>query len=596
MDSSVTTANLRVLFISGPEGGTRRYRCFQQQEQLELQGISTGFRTFGDLRLLQDALDYDVFIFHRTPYHRLLQDVLDLAHRRGKIALFETDDLIFEPDLVQYDGYYRHLATDEAQEYRRDVHLSLETLKACDSALTTTDYLSQALQKRGKHVIINRNAVSVEFMRRAEAAYHMVEPPSDRIIIGYISGSPSHDQDFAVAADALCQVLDKYPRVNLRTVGPLALSERFAVFGERIQQIPSISWENVPYEIRSTHINIAPLDLDNPFCQSKSELKYFEAGFLGVPTIASPTEAFRFAIRHGDTGLLASNVQEWFTCLDLLIRNPARRTEIGQAARRDALQNYTPQVRGQQFIQTLRTLVAHHRPLPGAPQSQAQLDRRLLDQLSHYVDQREGLGPFVRDQVGHAALSSQSFDPGLASLLQTLRRVRRSPREKVITQTKHLAKKLAGPAYDITVAGETCQLIGELTGGQVYRQTFRAELPNLCGVRVMFATFGRINTPDVIFRLKESFNSPQDIATCVVSACLLRDIDFFTFPFDPLPDSEGKILCFSVESPEAVLGDAVGLWRSIRASPNAFYKNSEPSAEQLAYLLQYKHSDPNGRD
>lgn len=79
MDSSVTTANFRVLFISGSEGDTRRYRCSHQQEQLELQEISTDFCTLHDLRLLQD--------------------VLDLTRRRGKITLFETDDLIFEPAL-----------------------------------------------------------------------------------------------------------------------------------------------------------------------------------------------------------------------------------------------------------------------------------------------------------------------------------------------------------------------------------------------------------------------------------------------------------------------------------------------------------------
>jgi hypothetical protein len=232
----VTTANLRVLFISGPGGETRRYRCSHQQEQLELQGISTDLRTFHDLRLLQDALDYDVFIFHRTPYHRLLQDVLDLARRRGKLALFETDDLIFEPALVQHDSYYRSLAPTVAREYLHNIYLNLEMLKRCDYALTTTDYLAHALQQH-RPALVNRNAVGTDLLRRSEEAFSTLEPPSDHIVIGYMSGSPTHTQDFQIATDALLHILDQYPQVNLHVVGPLDLDQRFNAFHERIRRI-----------------------------------------------------------------------------------------------------------------------------------------------------------------------------------------------------------------------------------------------------------------------------------------------------------------------------------------------------------------------
>jgi hypothetical protein len=37
-------------------------------------------------------------------------------------------------------------------------------------------------------------------------------------------------------------------------------------------------------------INLAPLELGNPSCEGKSELKFFEAALAGVPTLASATE------------------------------------------------------------------------------------------------------------------------------------------------------------------------------------------------------------------------------------------------------------------------------------------------------------------
>jgi hypothetical protein len=55
----------RVLFISGPSGDTRRYRCFHPLEQLRQQGVTAGFREGSALRFPDDVVDYDIFILHR---------------------------------------------------------------------------------------------------------------------------------------------------------------------------------------------------------------------------------------------------------------------------------------------------------------------------------------------------------------------------------------------------------------------------------------------------------------------------------------------------------------------------------------------------
>ena len=50
---------------------------------------------------------------------------------------------------------------------------------------------------------------------------------------------------------------------------------------------------HLPDEIARFDINLAPLEPDNPFCDAKSELKYFEGALAGVCTIASPVGPFR---------------------------------------------------------------------------------------------------------------------------------------------------------------------------------------------------------------------------------------------------------------------------------------------------------------
>ena len=133
-------------------------------------------------------------------------------------------------------------------------------------------------------------------------------------------------------------------------------------------------------------------------------------------------------------------------------------------------------------------------------------------------------------------------------------------------------------------------MIGELTGGQVYGQTFQATAPSLCRVDVLFATFGQVNTPDLIFRLKESLTSEMDLVTQTVSASLLHDNRFYPFTFDPLPDSASKQYYFSVESPDAVRGDAVGLWTHLNVpqATGTMYKNGQPVAGCLVHAVQYK--------
>jgi hypothetical protein len=87
-------------------------------------------------------------------------------------------------------------------------------------------------------------------------------------------------------------------------------------------------------------INIAPGELDNPFTEAKSELKYFEAACLGVPTVASATAVFREAIRHGETGFVVSSEDDWYTALTALVHDLSLRQRIGTAAREHALSTY----------------------------------------------------------------------------------------------------------------------------------------------------------------------------------------------------------------------------------------------------------------
>ena len=95
-----------------------------------------------------------------------------------------------------------------------------------------------------------------------------------------------------------------------------------AQFGDRIRQSPLVPWAEFLPLLNSLDINLAPLEPENPFCRSKSEIKYTEAALLGIPTVASRIDALEYAIREGTTGFLAGTTDEWVTALERLVTDP----------------------------------------------------------------------------------------------------------------------------------------------------------------------------------------------------------------------------------------------------------------------------------
>ncbi len=76
-----------------------------------------------------------------------------------------------------------------------------------------------------------------------------------------------------------------------------------------------------------------------------------------------------------------------------------------------------------------------------------------------------------------------------------------------------------------------------------------------------------------------------------VSSGLLKDNSFFSFVFDPLPDSAGKSMCFSIESPGATYGDAVGVWIDESGSTqNGLHRNGQPVTGCLASAIRYREA------
>lgn len=133
---------------------------------------------------------------------------------------------------------------------------------------------------------------------------------------------------------------------------------------------------------------------------------------------------------------------------------------------------------------------------------------------------------------------------------------------------------------------------GELYGDIHYGQSFVASYPNLHRIDVVMSTYGRRNTRDVVFHLKEGLDIRADVASVTFNAGDVGDEAWQSFTFPALSDSAGQAYYFYFESPESEPGDAVsvmGREGDPYASGQA-YINGQPFPGDMAFRVYYRMS------
>ncbi len=348
-----------VLFVSACPGDARRYRCFHQADQLALEGATVDIADHAEVDL-EEVLDrYGAFVLHRVPWGRDVRRFIEEASLRQKAVLFDTDDLEFDPEARKHVAALAELDEEEQRRHVQAFRRFQRTLRACDGVTVSTEPLRAAASRFHERVEVTYNAASDEMTRQADAAVaaHARRESGDAITIGYFSGTHTHNVDFLEVADAILWALETYANVAFLVVGQLKLDPRFDAYGERVRRLPLQPWQSLPELLVQTDVNLAPLQPDNPFTDSKSCIKYVEAGLVGTPTIASPRSDFARAIEHGRNGLLAESPDEWRNAIRALVESPTRRRALGRQAFEDVRRNHTVRARSRRLRETIAGLV-----------------------------------------------------------------------------------------------------------------------------------------------------------------------------------------------------------------------------------------------
>jgi glycosyltransferase involved in cell wall biosynthesis len=338
-----------VLFVVGIEGAPLRYRARLPAEALALEGLHTEVRHYRDPELLALGGRADVVVFYRVPATIQILELITTLRATGTPCAFDVDDLIFDPDIRDEIPALRLLPPDEARLWLEGVNRYRTTLEACDAYIgSTTALVEHAERLTALPVHRFTNGVGQVLARRADRELRRPRRPGPPRI-GYFSGTTTHDEDWFFVEPSVLDILDRYPDAELWLGGHLPESAALTDLGDRLVRIPFVPWLDLPGELRDLDVNLAPLAPGSAFNEAKSAIKWLEAALVETPTIATPTEPFREAIVHGESGLLAATPGEWIDALDHLLATPAERARIGARARRRALLTWSPELQGQRY-------------------------------------------------------------------------------------------------------------------------------------------------------------------------------------------------------------------------------------------------------
>jgi glycosyltransferase involved in cell wall biosynthesis len=371
--------NLRIAYIYELEDtSTFRYRVFNMVEAFQAQpqhGITASWFTRREFHLDQSFVDHcDLIVICRTRYDEGVARLVERAHARGVKVLYDVDDLVFDLSYVHYimDAIGVSTTDEENWDYWYSYIGRLEaTLELCDGAIVSTPTLVDRIQvvRPGLPCSVIPNYLN---RRQTELSTLVLERRRSagcrrdgNVTFGFLSGSPSHIRDLELVSPAVAGLLSRHPDVRLQFVGFAELNEHLRPYASRIDRLPLQDYLNLQRVTAACEFCLVPLT-DNLFTRCKSELKFFEAGIVECPIVASPIPSYRAVIADGVDGLLAASHQ-WHDKLEaaytLVTEAGEEYRGLANAARRKSLERYAWDHQGPVIASAIRFLQEADAPL-----------------------------------------------------------------------------------------------------------------------------------------------------------------------------------------------------------------------------------------
>ena len=341
--------NRKILFVGEEISFASRYRVEHFREQLILNGYASKFIQM-DQTEQEKIEEYTAVVMYRCSKLMEAEMLVNRAKAAGIPVYYDVDDLVF--DYEKISGLH-FLKGSEYSDFRTTTDRIHGCMEFCDGYFTSTETLAKEIREEfpGKPVVINRNCMSMEMEVLSHEAVEQTDKDKDRIYIGYLSGSRTHDQDFAQVEAALLEVMQRHPEVYLKLVGVLDESG-MAPVQNRIEKLPFMDWRQLPGVIAGLDINLMPLE-NSLFHCCKSENKWTEAALVKVPSVMSHNREMEYVVENGKDGWMCTTKEEWVSALESLVTDEKARKAMGEAAHEKVMEHYLTENTGKDAMEEL---------------------------------------------------------------------------------------------------------------------------------------------------------------------------------------------------------------------------------------------------
>jgi hypothetical protein len=216
-----------------------------------MKGIPSDFIEVKDIGRY-DMAGYRTLFIYRCSYSDKLKNKIDEAKGKGKRVVYDIDDYIFDFDGIKDLDF---LKKDEYKDFELYSSRLRECMGLCDGFVTSTVSLKEMIEKSfpDKPVCVNRNVASMEMVILSLEAIENVNKADSKVVLGYFSGTKTHDKDFLLIKDVLLELLAEHDNLYLKLGGVVETENEFSRFEDRIERSGFIDWRLLP-EILKTNV------------------------------------------------------------------------------------------------------------------------------------------------------------------------------------------------------------------------------------------------------------------------------------------------------------------------------------------------------
>lgn len=289
--------------------------------------------------IMPDFSSYKVVVLQQ-PASKAWREFIKKLRDVGVVVIFEVDDYVH--GIAHLDQHDYKAAFDKKHLWEME-----QTMKVCDALIASTEWIKGNYSHFNRRTYLCRNGID---LRR----YELTKPRRESVNIGW-AGATGHLKAVVPWFQQVAAIMRMRENVNFISIGQnfaAAFQQYFP--DERAIAIPWSQVEQYPAAMTMFDIALAPA-AGGGWWRGKSDLRWLEAGALGIPIVADPRVYPE--VEDGVTGFTAVNPMEAAEKILALADGEKLRTSIGQNARRHVREKRSIDVMAKQWLDVFNDLV-----------------------------------------------------------------------------------------------------------------------------------------------------------------------------------------------------------------------------------------------